>query len=488
MLSDVQGFLQWNHCFVWLECYSHFAARAPGEYGHHFQVQSTLRQWNNSFEDLPSDMEKAVNECILQATEDGVSLVKNRFGYHNLRTLSMMRRLSTLYYFSDRFLKAREIRSAVLDGYKIKLGLSDSTTRRDFTDLGYVMYMLDNYVGVEENFYKALGGRDPSSWKMGPLEAETMRELATVYWLKNELLEARNMMETSLSGLIAHFTERHRLTVLCRQYLSHIYEVTGDLEKALKVALGNRAISIAIQGDDHLNTLRGDLFIARLKMSAGQLEDAEDLLTSVFYRQIRVLGGRNSEMLITRATLGIVLARKGDNKAAEAAFREALVGTEEIFGAEHSSTKTIAAWLADFLSTNGQQRRFISSHTYGDSSPRDRFPSLAKIYGFVHLRLTISSLLMLRYALVTVFNFCISNISGIFQAGKIPRNGYFEKYSKLNLLWSGFAILLDKSIQSSWTCVCRPPQQAYLERMVLLTCIAVMIIAVIIAGQFLPWI
>jgi tetratricopeptide (TPR) repeat protein len=231
-LMAVRDFLESENCFVWLECYSLFAALAPGEFGHHFQVQSSLREWVERSPTESEDIKNTVDEYLLQAIRKGVNASQAEFGSNDLQYLFMLSRLGALYCFLDRHVEAKEIRLTLLKGYQRVLGATDLRTRRALTDLGYVMYMLDDFEQAEGLFYQALGGSDQSIWKRDALELETMKELATMYLLTKRFEEAGAVMESALESMIQLFTDRHRLTVLCRQYLASIYREQGENDKA----------------------------------------------------------------------------------------------------------------------------------------------------------------------------------------------------------------------------------------------------------------
>lgn len=209
---------------------------------------------------------------------------KPNFGSDDLQYLFMLSRLGAFYCFLDRHVEANEIRLTLLKGYQRVLGATDLRTRRASTDLGYVMHMLDDFEQAEDLFYQALGGSDQSIWKRDALELETMKELATMYLLTKRFEEARAVMESALESMIQLFTDRHRLTVLCRQYLASIYREQGENDKALETAMENRAISIEIQGEDQPDTLRGDLSIANLKRVAGKWDESREMLLSLWKR------------------------------------------------------------------------------------------------------------------------------------------------------------------------------------------------------------
>jgi tetratricopeptide (TPR) repeat protein len=353
-LTAVRDFLESENCFAWLECYSLFAALAPGEFGHHFQVQSSLREWVEQSPTEPEDIKNTVDEYLLQAIRKGVNASQAEFGSDDLQYLFMLSRLGALYCFLDRHVEAKEIRLTVLKGYQRVLGATDLRTRRALTDLGYVMYMLDDFEQAEDLFYQALGGSDQSMWKRDALELETMKELATVYLLTKRFEEARAVMESALEGMMQLFTDRHRLTVLCRQYLASIYREQGENDKALETAMENRAISIEIQGEDHPDTLRGDLFIANLEHVAGKWDESREMLLSLWKRQKKVLGEQHADTLMTSACLGRLYALKGRTEDAEAVLRDALAGTERIFGVGHSQTNFVAIWLYNVLRDVGR--------------------------------------------------------------------------------------------------------------------------------------
>jgi tetratricopeptide (TPR) repeat protein len=357
IIASVQKFLESNNCFTWLECYSTFAALAPGKFGHHFQVQSKLRSWvENSKVVIVPGLQSTVENYLVRSIKDTISLSTNAFGTNDLRTIAILSRLGSLYCFQDNHEEAKKIRLAIVNGYEGVLGDRDDRTRRAFTDLGYVQYMLDNLDEAEELFYKALGGQNESEWRHDDVGLETMKELATVYWLQKRLREAQRVMLLALEGLIERFTDKHRLTVLCRHYLAAIYADQGNITEAISIATANQLISVEIQGADHPDTLRGEQFIADLHAKVGNYIEAESLLQKVLSEQTQVLGPTHADTHWTRGRLGQLFAKSGRQREAEVAYINALQGTTSIFGESHSQSRSIATLLTTLLRETGREK------------------------------------------------------------------------------------------------------------------------------------
>ena len=165
-------------------------------------------------------------------------------------------------------------------------------TRKACTDLGYVIYTLDELCPAEELSYQSLAGRNGSTWGEEIFDFETMKELGTVYLLHKGYGEARELLEYALDGMILLFTECHRLVVLCRQYLAAAYRIMGDYKQVPQMTVKGLETSVELQGEDHPDTLRGIPFIAGLHMRADDLEAAEEMFQRLLLQQIRSLGSR----------------------------------------------------------------------------------------------------------------------------------------------------------------------------------------------------
>jgi hypothetical protein len=69
---------------------------------------------------------------------------------------------------------------------------------------------------------------------------------------------------------------------------------------------------------------------------------------------------------MTAACLGRLYALKGRTEDAEAVLRDALAGTEMIFGVGHSQTNFVATWLCNVLRDVGRGKeaeRIAGVHT-----------------------------------------------------------------------------------------------------------------------------
>jgi tetratricopeptide (TPR) repeat protein len=351
----VESLCQSSNCFTWVECYSTFVSSAPGEFGHHLQVQSKLRTWmEGAGPGLPNP--KMVTEgYLVSSIENAVLKSSESFGITDLRTVALSSRLGTLLCFLDKFKEAKEIRIKVLQGYRTLFGDHDERTRRAFTDLGYVEYMLESHAEAESLFYESLGGRMDAEWHHDEAGLETMKELATVYWLQERLVEAERTMSSSINGLIEMFTERHRLVVLGRQYLAAIYRDQGKIEQAVSVATTNQAISVEIQGADHPDTMRGVQVIAGLHLRGENFVEAEAVLNQVFADQMRVLGPSNQDTLWTRMQLGDLYLKLGRRKEAESSYRWSLQGLTLIYSQDNSQPRHVVQRLSKLLRDDGRE-------------------------------------------------------------------------------------------------------------------------------------
>jgi hypothetical protein len=145
----------------------------------------------------------------------------------------------------------------------------------------------------------------------------------------------------------------------------------GKLDEAERVIRQQLPAMGQSLGGDHPITLSMTLVAVRTKLMHRDVDAAIDDARAIFERAARSLGDGHSMTLAAETTLGIALAERGDDPAAERHLRHVLA-VHMARPTDDAAKRSAAALLVDFLASRGRlaEARSMKS-AFGTGSPAD---------------------------------------------------------------------------------------------------------------------
>lgn len=159
---------------------------------------------------------------------------------------------------------------------------------------------------------------------------------------KDDLTRALALREKAL-GL------RHDDTLATREALARYRLAAGELDQAEVLARKQVALASATRGEISVRSLSARQLLGQVLYARGRYQAAEVMLRAAYDGFAHQLGSDHPKTLAAHLALGKTLNRLGETDAAEAIFRSVLQTHERQLGADHPRTLESANLLASSL-------------------------------------------------------------------------------------------------------------------------------------------
>jgi tetratricopeptide (TPR) repeat protein len=203
------------------------------------------------------------------------------------------------------------------------------------------------YVEARDNYARILGEDDENTIK-------AIGSLGLLYWRWGRLDEALSLNETALERFRRTLGDDARSTIRAIDVLASTHQALGNLEQAEALYREGLDAAERVFGDDDPDTIRALGNLATVVLSAERLDEAEVLLEGAHARAARVFGETHYDTLAFYTNIAAVRSRRGDERAAEAIFREVVDKYHERVGRENEWSIRFRDNLAKCLLRQGR--------------------------------------------------------------------------------------------------------------------------------------
>ena len=258
-------------------------------------------------------------------------------------------RRGKLYNMSGRYEDAEAVLRRALTVYRSLLPLERANGLRAQLELAMTLYPQQKYAESERLLRDALA----RSADNAPFATEVSAELGYVLFLQARYRESSTMLRQVLAD------QRRIFGPLSRQVLRTARAFASSLRdrESLKEAeaLGREALTIAqtLFGDDHFETYFGRASLAVLLERKGDFVEAQQLAELAVRRAISLFGEANLNSALMLRTNGSVALARDQDAVAEALLRRALAAFRQAFPHGHADEADVLNRLAYILVKRG---------------------------------------------------------------------------------------------------------------------------------------
>jgi tetratricopeptide (TPR) repeat protein len=247
------------------------------------------------------------------------------------------------------------------------------------------------YEQAEPLLQRALDIREKTQGPEHPDTADTLHELAWLYWRQGKYELAEPLYLRALAINEKTFGPEHPDTADTLHSLAKLYRRQGKYEQAEPLYLRALAISEKMEGPEHPSTAAYLNNLASLYVDQGKDEQAEPLLQRALAIREKILGPEHPYTADTLQSLAVLYADQSKYEQAEPLLQRALAINEKILGPEHPSTATTLHQLASLYVDQSkyeqaepllQHALAIREKTFGPEHPdtADTLHALAMLY------------------------------------------------------------------------------------------------------------
>ena len=244
--------------------------------------------------------EKGDYDVAQMMAQESLNLREKALGEKDLKTLSSLRNLATMFWRQGKNVKAEEIFRQVLDSYEETLGNEHPDTLRIVNDLGLVLDNQGEYEEAEKVYRRALSASEKI---LGEEHSDTLKSL------------------TNLGVVLDHQGKHEEAEKLHRRALS-------ALEKIL--------------GNEHPHTLRSINNFALVLGHQGKYEEAEELHRRALSAREQILGKEHPDTLSSVYNLAYSFHKRCKYQDALPFYQRARAGYEKTLGSDHPRTRVCA--------------------------------------------------------------------------------------------------------------------------------------------------
>ncbi len=210
------------------------------------------------------------------------------------------------------------------------------------------------YQQAEPLYKRALAIREEVLGPKHPNTANSLNNLAYLYFIQGKYEEAEPLYERTLTILEEVHGSKHPNTADCLNNLAGLYHEQGKYEEA--EALLKRALAIReeVLGPQHPNTAQSLNHLAYFYYKQDKYEEAEPLYRRALAIREEVRGPKHPDTARSLNNLASLYDTQGKYEQAEPLYQRALAIREEILGPKHPDTATSLNNLAWLYSTQGK--------------------------------------------------------------------------------------------------------------------------------------
>ncbi|KAJ7448159.1 hypothetical protein FB451DRAFT_766318 [Mycena latifolia] len=285
---------------------------------------------------------------------DGVHLGQSMLQTASLQlnkhqTLSIQRRLATMYGGSGMFPQAAELAKTVLSKCRELLGDNHPDTLSAMGSLANRYSEMGQFQEAAELDKVVLTKRTELLGKDHPSTLRTMGNLAIRYSRMGQFQEAAEMEKTVLNKRRELLGEDHPNTLQTMANLAVSYSEMGQFFEAAeleKVVLNKQT---ELLGEEHPDTLSTMGNLANRYLQMGQFQEAAELQNVVLNKQTELLSKDHPATLLTLANLGLTYFEMGRLTEAREFQERALNMRRRVLGEDHPHTLNNARELAAMI-------------------------------------------------------------------------------------------------------------------------------------------
>jgi len=213
------------------------------------------------------------------------------------------------------------------------------------------------YALAEPLYQRALSIRERQLGPDHPDTAQSLNNLAVLYWSQGKYEQAEPLYQRALSIREQQLGPDHPNMATSLNNLAALYRTQGKYEQA--EPLYQRALSIRERqlGPDHPDTAQSLNNLAGLYHEQGKYEQAEPLLQRVLMIDINVYGAEHPEVTTDLNNLAELYRAQGKYSEAESLYQRALLIRKQQLDSGHPTTQTVLENYSSPLQTMGQDKQ-----------------------------------------------------------------------------------------------------------------------------------
>ena len=165
--------------------------------------------------------------------KQAISLNEKVFGGKHPNTIAGVNNLGYLYLMQSNFKDAEPLFSRVLDTWENQLGERHQKTLKSMNNLGRVYHGLGNDIRADELLRRALNLRRETLGDKHPDVVRSMIDLAALYISLKKYGDAEPLLLETIKLSEEILGDKHQYTFEALNHLADLYELTGQLDKAL---------------------------------------------------------------------------------------------------------------------------------------------------------------------------------------------------------------------------------------------------------------
>ncbi|KAJ7073181.1 hypothetical protein C8F01DRAFT_1225887 [Mycena amicta] len=216
---------------------------------------------------------------------------------------SVLKNLSSTYYYLGRFLEAEKLYKQVFAVRTQLLGAEHPDTIEAMASLSVTYHSLGRYLEAEKLNEQVLAARTRLLGAEHPDTIKAMANLSVTYHSLGQYLEAEKLNEQVLAARTRLLGAEHPDTIEAMASLSVTYHSLGQYLEAEKLQQQVLAERTRLLGAEHPDTISAMASFSATYNSLGRYLEAEELKQQVLEQRIRLLGAEHPDTIEVMASL-----------------------------------------------------------------------------------------------------------------------------------------------------------------------------------------
>ena len=243
--------------------------------------------------------------------------------------------------------------SALREREKV-LGPDHPDVAESVHDLAFLYWLQGRYAEAEPLFKRALAVRERALGPDHPGTASTLHDLAYVCWLQGRSAEAEPLFKRALEVRERILGPDHHDVGTSANDLANLYLYDGKYDEAEPLFKRGLAIYEKTLGPDHPDVAGSLDNLAGLYLRSGDYAEAENLYARALAVNEKARGSDHPIVAVSLGNLALLYGYRGDFGRAEALTRRSLAIYEKSLGPEHPYTAQALNNLANLHRDQGR--------------------------------------------------------------------------------------------------------------------------------------
>jgi tetratricopeptide (TPR) repeat protein len=258
----------------------------------------------------------------------------------------------TGYYLKEQahYIDAERLYQQALTIREKTFGTDNPETAQSIYNLARLYFDQGKYDEAEQLYLRTLSICERISGTEHSDVAQSLNSLALLYWIQDRYEEAEPLFQRAISIREQIVGPEHSDTAHCLNNLALLYTSQGKYEEAERLHLRVLAIRKKVSQPDHLDTAQSLQNLASLYYIRGdqsKYREAEELFQQSLVIREKILGSEHPQTAKSLHNLALLYEAQGRYAEAEQLYLRALAIREKILGQENSKTiATIKSYVS----------------------------------------------------------------------------------------------------------------------------------------------